>query len=482
MDLRWYRQDREKVAAKVRAGERPELVTTTAVGPLDALVAVHEELGMMTVVEGLANGRQRRGIADDLLMRTVAVLPFVGNGGFGSTAAVLLGEAALLLRVGWSPVQIRQGDNGRHRQAGGRQAESLPCHPDTLRDALARVTAQAWEQAQREGVGGLFARGLVRGHVDAVDGTDLGASRRVVALVCVSSARPLVVAWRYLEGTASEKGREAQVTRELIEQALSVGGPGCIGLLLADGLYADGPLLAWLKYQHGIDALVRLPLERLLADDLRGLVRGGLVAWTAHQYLRTIRGHKHLRRVELAAAGSLDSWESFRQAAASYGVPAATLWACLIRDLDPADPAADTTALVSTRDWAQPAAALHAFRPRWVIEDDTFRELKEGWGLERHPWGEATATIRGRVCLTLLAFNTAQLVRTRGGARLADKGIRRLRQEHRRDLGAAPVVLYLDGVYGVFALEDLLALLGVRVRESLLPHLNQAMRVGGPSP
>jgi hypothetical protein len=28
--------------------------------------------------------------------------------------------------------------------------------------------------------------------------------------------------------------------------------------LLADALYADGPLLAWLKYRHGIDALVLL--------------------------------------------------------------------------------------------------------------------------------------------------------------------------------------------------------------------------------
>ena len=59
--------------------------------------------------------------------------------------------------------------------------------------------------------------------------------------------------------------------------------------------------------------------------------------------------------------------------------------------------------------------------------------------------------------------------RTRGGERLADKGIRRLRQEQRRALGAAPAVVYLDGCYGVFALEELLAVLGAPVRESVLP-------------
>jgi hypothetical protein len=47
--------------------------------------------------------------------------------------------------------------------------------------------------------------------------------------------------------------------------------------------------------------------------------------------------------------------------------------------------------------------------------------------------------------------------------------IRRLRREHRADLGAAPTVLYVDGCYAVLALEDLLAAFGSPVRESLLP-------------
>ena len=37
-----------------------------------------------------------------------------------------------------------------------------------------------------------------------------------------------------------------------------MAGPQAISLLLADALYADGPLLAWLKYRKGIDAQVAL--------------------------------------------------------------------------------------------------------------------------------------------------------------------------------------------------------------------------------
>ena len=92
----------------------------------------------------------------------------------------------------------------------------------------------------------------------------LGPDRRLVALVCVSATRPVLVAWRLLEGTASEKGKEAAVTRALLEPALEVGGARCIRLLVAAALYAAGPLLAWLTFAQGLDALVRLPTDRNL--------------------------------------------------------------------------------------------------------------------------------------------------------------------------------------------------------------------------
>lgn len=470
--LRWYCHDQEAVEGQLRLGAVPEMVAPTAIGPLDPLIALHDELGVFAAVEALDTARCRAGLPDGLLLRTVAVLPFLGHGGFRPLADALFREPGVLLRLGWSPVQLRQGDNAQHRHPDGRQEESLPCHPDTLRDALARVTAQAWLAAQQTSVAQLYQRQLVRGRVYAVDGTGLSATQRVVALVCVSGAHPVVVAWRYLEGAASEKGKEAAVTRSLIAQALAAGGPGSIALLLADALYADGPLLAWLKYQHGIDALVRLPADRLLYEDAQGLAMGGQLTWATHRYVRTVRGQKQSRTVALAGVGALDSWASFRAAAASYGAVHATLWVCLIRDVLP-PPQADAAdlALVSTRTWRTPSAAFQAYRQRWAIEDDTFRELKEGWGLERYPWGAQAATVRGRVTLTLLAFNTTQIYRAKVGAQLAETGIRRLRQQHRRQWGAAPVVVYLSECYAILALEDLLAYLGTPTRISLLPGL-----------
>ena len=118
----------------------------TAVGPLDELVALHDELGAFAALGALDTCRARAGLAEELLLRTVAVLPFLGNGGCRPLADALLREPAVLLRLGWSPVQLRQGDNGRHRHPEGQQAESLPCHPDTLRApwAPSRFAASRW--------------------------------------------------------------------------------------------------------------------------------------------------------------------------------------------------------------------------------------------------------------------------------------------------------------------------------------------------
>ncbi len=470
--MEWYRNDKAVVAEALRRGERPDLATTMASGPLDELVALHQELGIFAILDEMEVQRARAGVADELLLRTLATLPFVEQASLSGGSEVLFREPTVLLQLGWAPVQIRQGSNGRHRHPDGRQEESLPCHADTLRDALRRVEESAWLRAQAAGVQSLYQRQLVRGKVYAIDGSGLGDDFRLVALVCVSATRPIIVAWRLLSGPASEKGKEAAVTRSLIEQVLQVAGPQAISLRLSDALYADGPLLAWLKYGKGIDALVSLPEDRLLYQDLQGLADGRLIDWTHHRSMRTIGGHKQLREVEVTATGELTSWEGKTLAAASYGVADASLWACLIRDVTTEEAAAEPPrALVSTRRFSDGFAALQAFRPRWHIEDDTYRELKEGWGLEKQRWGRDGAAALGRTTLTCLAFNTAQVYRLQAGERLASMAIRRLRRHRQRELGSAPAVLYVAGGSGVFSLEELLDVLGAAPRESLLPAL-----------
>lgn len=467
----WYQQDQATVIDALRHGLRPDMATTMASGPLDELVGLHEHLGIFAALENVSVARQRHGLDDGLLLNTLAVLPFLETPSLQAAAGQLFGEPAILLRLGWSPVQIAWGDNFRHRGSGElRHVDSLPCHPDSLRDELRRIDAAEWQALQRQGTQALFDRGLVRSRVYAIDGTGLGEGLRLVCLVCVSGERPLIVAWRLLEGAASEKGAEAAVTRSLVEQAVAAGGSDCIDLLLVDALYADGPLLAWLKYRQGIDVLVPIPSDRNLHGDLLGLAESGLLRLQRHSYVRVIQGHKRRRTLEMGTQAGLTSWDSFVRAATEYGALEPCLWGCLIRETEPdADGQRACWTLASTRVWPDGPAALQAFRPRWHIENDAYRELKEGWGLEAHRWGRDVASQRGRVTLTCLAFNTAQVYLSRSGKHLAARGIRRLRRVFAKQLGHSPVVIYIGRNYAVLPVEELLQVVGQPVRETLCP-------------
>src|SRR5512135_47741 len=167
--MEWYRNDKAAVAEALRRGERPDLATTMASGPLDKLVALHQELGIFAILDELKVQRERAGVPNEVLLRTLATLPFVEQASLSGACEVLFREPAVLLQLGWAPAQIRQGSNGRHRHPLGRQEESLPCHPDTLRDTLRRVGESAWLRAQAAGVQALYQRQLGRGKGYAVD-------------------------------------------------------------------------------------------------------------------------------------------------------------------------------------------------------------------------------------------------------------------------------------------------------------------------
>ncbi len=109
----------------------------------------------------------------------------------------------------------------------------------------------------------------------------------------------------------------------------------------------------------------------------------------------------------------------------------------------------DCWALVGTRRFADGYAAFQAFRPRWPIKNDAYRELKEGFGLEEQRWGRDAAAAHCRTA--------------------------------RAELGRSPVVLFMDDGYGVLSVEELLEVVGFPARQGLSPALERANRPRGPT-
>src|SRR2546423_9963529 len=101
--MEWYRNDKAAVAEALRRGERPDLATTMASGPLDELVALHEELRIFAILDELEVQRTRAGVADELLLRTLATLPFVEQASLSGASEVLFRGPAAFRQTGLAP-------------------------------------------------------------------------------------------------------------------------------------------------------------------------------------------------------------------------------------------------------------------------------------------------------------------------------------------------------------------------------------------
>ena len=140
----WVRQDKRTVLRRLKAGAPIQTIAPEGDGALEELVALSAELKTFELLDSLPVRRQREGIPDLLLLHTLAVLPFLADGSLEGSARSLFAEPAILVQLGYAPVQLRQGVSARHRQPEGKTEQSVPIHPDTLRDELARLTPEDW--------------------------------------------------------------------------------------------------------------------------------------------------------------------------------------------------------------------------------------------------------------------------------------------------------------------------------------------------
>lgn len=463
----WVRQDKQTVLRRVADGATIQTIVPQASGALDELVALSAELETFRMLDEVEVSRERQGIPDSLLLHTLAVLPFLADGSLQGSAQSLFSDPAILVQLGYAPIELAAGVSARHRKSTGKTDASIPLHIDTLRDELARLRAADWEHFQEERLRVLYAKRLMRSTKMVVDGSGLGEGERVVTLSALTGHGVIPLVWEFLTGDASEKGKEATVTRKLVERVRKVAGPLAISLLIADAFYADGPFLAWLQ-ASGTDGLVRLPEDRLLfAEGLQVIALEG-DRWEKRRQTRTLDGHKETRTVEVAIAHGLTEWDSYQAKAKELGIAEPRLTVSFVRQLEPPIPPEKATlALVSTKAWSEAWQTYEAYRPRWWIENAGFNELKEGWLVERYPWGRSEAIVRGRVGFTLLAQQVVALYCQAAGRQLVGYGIRRLRRALNLALGGPGMIVVIDDCYAVLHAEELLEALGHPVTQSL---------------
>lgn len=464
MAWEWRENNRERVLEALRSGEY-EAILTSREGALDALAHLASELEVLDAVELIEVERERSGIPDEKLLRALAILPFVEAMSLSAAANTLFEDAAVLLQLGYTAIQIREGFNQRRGKGKEKKsAQSRPYHPDVLREELQRIKVESLDAYRRHCVGVLYKRGLIHSKLYAVDGSGIGPDMRVVGLICLQKDRPLWVNWRLRTGNASEKGKEGEVVLAMVDELRDIAGSDALEWLLMDALYADGFILANLKYARQIDVMVRLPEERRMYEQLMGLLRVLPQAWQEHLDVRYLSGHKQTRQMRVAKMEELNDWDGFVEAAQALGVETPTLSGFAIQSYPVDQPTKEEEwALVATAPFNTAWQGYTFWRNRWTIENSGFRELKEGWHLEEALWTfRNTVIAAARLTFTLIAYNVAQIAKSKVAERLKARGIRKLRQELNRQLGfrSSPIIIFAAGAFTILPLEELVVLLG----------------------
>ena len=170
MTYKLRRENRTEVLKALREGEY-EAIATSGQSAVDALVHLAIEIGVFEALEVIEVEREREGIPDDLLLRTLSVLPFVEAIGLSASAGRLFEDAAILLQIGFSIEQVQNGFNQRHRGQDKAQ-ESKPCYPEVLRQELARIDVESLRRSDRRSSSGYLNATWSRGRPTPSMGRD----------------------------------------------------------------------------------------------------------------------------------------------------------------------------------------------------------------------------------------------------------------------------------------------------------------------
>lgn len=462
MNFTLLRHNQEAVMDRLRQQKYYDNIFIATTNELDKLIALMDELKLFSLLEKVRIERERAGIPDALLLRELFLLPILRIANPHQAGSYLLTDAGVLRLLGFTAQQIREGFNQR-----GTEEKCLPHHFKDLYDLLERVQVKSIDTLRRGAIKELYRRNLLRGGTYAVDGSGIGSQWRVVVLLHLEAGHEVVVNWRVIK-----TGSELPAAKEMVAEMAELAGFQPIRRLLMDAGYVDG---AWLKSLHkqGIEAMVRVREDMQIYQQMVGLVRGDPQEWKRCGYHRVISGHKHTHRVELAYLDELETWDSYD----------GKLWGLLVKEPPKKEGGAETVwGLVATYDPGSGREFYQTWRERWGIENTGFRELKEGWWLEKECWGRHETAVKVSVAFKCLGYNYVRIFNTRQGSRLVARGIRSFHQRVLKSRGPE-IVIVSGGEYAILHVEEFAAMLGAGPQESLRPRRSvpRARRVRPPT-
>jgi len=476
----FYERAQKEVYQKLKARQRPQAVVGAGWGFLDHFFIFLFSLGFFARVDFRLQRVQRVMVPTLLMILTYEVKQLIGISSMNQLEEHLFRDVALLKIIGFTARQIQEGfcQRGKGKRRG-------PMHRDTLADFLSRFTAQEVDFILKEAVGVLVKQRLVRGKTYILDATDLPTTRRyqgcgvkkvgkrvwsregkeveAVEYVCgykllvlLEARHKLVVAARVVKINEHEKN----FTKELVREGQQRTG-GAVKVLLVDRGFIDGVLLWWLWKGMKIHFVIPARSNMEVSQDIRGFrwekADGQRVFW---------EGSKEVKVLGVRGLHSYDQFgeEGHKRRKGRKDFQAHPINGVMVvrwagRDYEPGEEKVFLTSLSVCRPWK----VLEQYDLRSEIENQGFRELKQGYHLLKYPQKTRSA-VQAHVVLTLIIYSLVNAYKSQRGQRLAHLGIRRWRG---KQMGQSihKMIVYYEGIYGIVDVEELFYLMDMTPKE-----------------
>ena len=469
-------RNQKEVAKRIMAGDYQQ-ISHGGWGFLDKFLIFLKTVGFLECLDVPGEGYVRRMVTIGKLLLTYQIKILMGITSMNQVPQMLFGDIGLLMMLGYTAEQI---ENGHCKRGEGKS--NRPLHKDTLADALDRFTPQELEGILNGGVKLLAKLGFIKDTTFLMDATDLpttekckGAGRKTVGKEVWSRKEKRLVEisvtthgfkihiLRSLDSRIVVAAKVTQIqeseqnwTLPLIKQAIENIGPGKIKLLVIDRGYLDGLTLWTLKHTYHIDWIIPSKTSMAVTKDARGLRQ-------VKDPKRIFRqGRKGLQVVGIVGLTSYDQYgdeEHQKKDFNSKAFKANPINAIMVtrwkgKDYEPGHEKVFLTSLGVSK----PLSILDKYDLRSLIENQTNRELKQGWMLNKIP-KKTERAVTAHAILTMCMYNFTNAYRTQLGQELSEQGIRKFRLATNVQT-RSKVVVFAGEYYGIFDFQEMMILLG----------------------
>jgi len=471
----WLTRNQKEVAKKVIGGDY-RFLKVAGWGFLDKFIIFLKEIGYLMVLDVDGEGYERKLITIAKLLLTYEVKILRGIGSMNQVPQLLFGDIGLMTLIGFTAEQMKKGHCKR-----GKGKANKPMHKDTLADALDRFTPQEMERILNAGVKILAEKGFIKDRDYIMDDTSLettekceGCGRKTVLEKKTTKENGIVeipvttygFKLLIIRGVKSRQVVAAKVIKidedareyalPLLQQAIKNIGEDKIKLLLIDRGFIDGIILWKIKHNLGIDFIVPLKKDMRITANARGLrnteIKGKIYRASGKNI--SVIGINDLTSYDQYGDEEHNQENKFSKDFTGNKINAVmvTEWGGKVY------PAGKEKVFLTTLQINRPLQIIDKYDLRSLIENTTFRELKQGWLINKVQ-KKTRNGVTSHAILTLCMYNMTNAHRTEMGEKLTEKGIRRFRLQTYSET-RNKIVIASGDYYGVFDVEELMVLIG----------------------